>query len=1390
MSSLQRDSFPAMWQDAAKRYKEICGKDLHNLDLSSLHSVDGLEKSLKKQSEEFEEFRGRHRRTYRFMRNAMRPIESLGSIGAQGGGMACPPSALAFGAVLHLIRAAKDVSEAYDEIEDLFKDLQTSTKRLEISSREATAPELQQLLSEHLIALFEVLAYARKAMERKRLLGYARNVTLGKDTSVADAKKKLDRINRREQEMAIAHILAEGRKSHRRIQGVDEKLDDLALQMENLQTPSQEESRQNRRKEIQSILSPSDASEIIFDRNERKRLQGSGDWVRKDNNFKSWFERITPLLWITGIQGAGKSFICSNIISFLREQYPQGVQSASQVSVCYHYFKDNDTSNRSIDQALRNIAFQIYDNDPNTYAKYLGDNLKSTQDIQTIEKAWKKLFAKFFIDEERYDSTAFVVLDGLDEADDSQRKEFLDLVLDIKARAHTRFRLSILLCGQSHAISSDIRIDTPSIVVDEIKNREDIAHFVESETRKRRHLQKSSEIRNLICDTVPKKAGGMFLWADLMIRQLTSLKYPSAIKEALWNAPKGLDEMLDNTLKRFSQTLDWHEAAKLNEVLCWTLLAKRPLKLSEIDAALRCNSPSGESDLDLEGSLREDYALLFALETEDELSAFKLSPDTNLDPCFTEVSFSHVYIAEFFRRNNGHVVRSNKGQAIGYDATAAKIDMFITLLKTITKKEIDKIPDRTNGLNSYAKDYWLQHLQEIDPSEASIADKQRIGPLLVLITRDEKILEEWVGSTNWIMWSEKVVSTIRDWFEDEEVFTSLPDADKEWIRSVAPEPFKQVPALLAKKWFAKNTGWDATGCFASIFAYQQSLEGMPTPEKMLKIDNADIVLKTATRVNIESGAAWYEGVAQVLRYYLFFDKAEEYAQKALNLDSRSWTAQYIVASVHQSRKDHEMALSLYKKLIETMKKEPTFQKHVEIDATEEADMDFKETLCRSLSNAAGCLESFGRSDEAYEKYYEAWTVAPMMKYDCFDAFKKCLVHLDRQNRYHNVFELVEKLKGFKTCNNPRSFLTQNMASLQDNPWDSFFPCILHAARQTGRTRYLADLVDDVIQSLSRPKETTTLELFLAEIYCFDLDSVEDAFSIWIQLSKRHFRKADYPSRFAKTRSTQRLAEYYFTQARNAEDAASRSNYSQGLEDLGKNPSGSGEEITLHVASLILGLWYRLDGREEEYRACLKPHVKVALEILSDDDPENDDEAYGKLARLLVYAADDENAIGMFRTYCAPKMKIEDSSLLLSLAGSPGSSEAEAEDPGLEGGKAQQTEKKSGEVKAKKEDVIEKRNARSRFVCDGVCHRAMPGAIKLTEAFWTCRYCYDIEFCDDCHHLLKEDKLPMKICSPKHEWLRVQLTDQEIPYQKVFIGQSDDLMDLDEFKKGMRRTWNL
>jgi hypothetical protein len=336
--------------------------------------------------------------------------------------------------------------------------VQDFTVRLCVYSREQFSKELSGQLSDILVTLIEIFALSRKAIKGGRFLKFARNVLVGSDDKIHAAVGKLAKLTATEDRLVGAETLTETKRTGRAVDDVavtvistnitvqetgvtvgqmslevielNEKVGNLVLAINETKDEAKAEQDKGHQDIVKRVLQPSVTAQDWYDKINKSRVPGTGDWIRGEDFFKSWIEKDIPVLWVSGNPGAGKSYLSSNIISFLRDQHPQGVQHPSHVSVGYFFFKDDNPKTRSFHQALRDLAYQISQNDP-VYAKYVAANCDSPEDINTLQSAWRNLFINFFVKKKDVGSSVYLIIDGVDEAYDAERQAFLDLVKDV-----------------------------------------------------------------------------------------------------------------------------------------------------------------------------------------------------------------------------------------------------------------------------------------------------------------------------------------------------------------------------------------------------------------------------------------------------------------------------------------------------------------------------------------------------------------------------------------------------------------------------------------------------------------------------------------------------------------------------------------------------------------------------------------------------------------------------------------------------------------------------------------------------------------------------------------------------------------------------------------------
>lgn len=119
----QKDQSSAICEKAIRKYHEITGETL-GVDFLKVQNVNDLTKEIEQRNNTFREFREKRGAIFDVLESALVPVQLFSNLAAGGASMAFPPSSLVFGAVMHLVDAAKGVSTSYNAIQDLMQMLQ------------------------------------------------------------------------------------------------------------------------------------------------------------------------------------------------------------------------------------------------------------------------------------------------------------------------------------------------------------------------------------------------------------------------------------------------------------------------------------------------------------------------------------------------------------------------------------------------------------------------------------------------------------------------------------------------------------------------------------------------------------------------------------------------------------------------------------------------------------------------------------------------------------------------------------------------------------------------------------------------------------------------------------------------------------------------------------------------------------------------------------------------------------------------------------------------------------------------------------------------------------------------------------------------------------------
>ncbi|KAJ5819255.1 NACHT and TPR domain protein [Penicillium riverlandense] len=1371
------DQSSVIYEKAIRKYREITGETLGVDFFTKIRSVSDLTKEIDERNRAFREFREKRGAIFDVLKAALVPVQLFGNLAAGGASMVFAPSSLVFGAVMQLVDAAKGVSASYDAIQDLMQMLQDFTIRLRTYTQEVISEAISDKLGDIIVTLIEIFALSSKTIQRGRLLKFTRNILLGNDDAIQAAMARLDKLTQVEANLVGAETLTESKRAGRVVDGISvtvnatnatvletgmtvnqmsAQVHDVQDMLEKLIVSANEKSQDTREDQealqrvINQVLRPSkvDSAQEWFDKIHKARVPSTGDWVHRDDVFQSWINKETPVIFVSGNPGSGKSFLAANMISFLLKRFPPGLQCSPMISIGYFFFKDDKPETRSFHQALRDLAFQISRNDPE-YRKHLG-TIEEYEQISTLESAWRLLFGEYFLKNPKIESTVYILLDAVDEALDEERKCFVDLAKQLYSNQSC---LQLAIVGRpyiSDQLLEGLEAKVPTLHVTKQKNSGDITQYIHVSIKKSLVLRRvSAKLRDEIIEKLSARAEGMFLWVNLMLQELAKKRNETSIRRALDQAPKGLKEMLRHVLATFSERSNEEELEYLNETLLWVTCANQPWRLAEIEAVLRLKSPEGDGMIDLEGALRRQWASFFSLDREDGLTTAELedgsadldafdwrteeekqdeyeSPEEDYFMAFnskkdtTTVTFCHASIGDFFRDElEGKVSATGGHIGVGVNYNEAKVHILLTYLRLITNPDFATKADDSGRMLRHAAQHWGDHLLTTFPSKGSTEDRREIAKMLLTAFRSEESMSNWLGGNDWAL-STAIIKAVRQWWQEQDVQEFLSPEEKEFISTTVEEPanlLKPMVMFCIKRWLWEDLPSPAP-MVSIVRRYQMLVKGEEVQDDNRNL-TAEEVVEAAEFGGFEKTSQWFQQCAIALRESGCHEEALQYFEKAMELNPDNWRTLHELAQTYREQDDWQKSIELWERarlsLLTTIAEAPD-------------NVPLKGHLHECLERMAQIYEEQEDREKRFEAVQEAYQYAP----SCWTCVYALLEYHNDNCAYEVSMNLLKSLADSPAPEEDFSELTRFLLA---NVFDVDGKSRL-AADAASATNDL-DFVLESLQTAARVARTASRTLIAAEvdmaiarIYDEILFDHLKAIRCWEKIMDT------YSSSSAGTLigtirqlASSRLAQAFLCNAvevgvgtPEAEESVAK------LEKLACESQYHSLGSYAFVPNVYLGIYCHLRGQDERARTLFRPSLQRSVQALLDHNPKNWE--LSDLQYTLMRAGDFKNAIAI----------------------------------------AHRSEQDNGDP---------------WYKCRGPCRRKAP----TRDGYSICPICLEGKLCPNCVELV-EDAMPKKRCNSQHTRYFVSIPSQlkEIRSGTVQVGGEE--MELETWLNQLRKEWTL
>ncbi|CCF38622.1 NACHT and TPR domain-containing protein [Colletotrichum higginsianum] len=1418
--SIQRQ-FAAILADAQKQYASSTGLDLKDYMNPPMRTTEDLLNVINRQNEQFQSFREKRQTLFQVLSTACKPLEVVGEALAGASEEIFPPGQTIFAAVMYLINAAKDVSACYDSIIDLFDQMQDFTVRLKFYVSQKLSAELYDKVVKILVTIFEIFVLATHEVRKGRLKSYFKRL-LGSESKVPDAMKKLASLTEGEERLVIAETSAGVKRSLSNQERLLEMMSRVDVNVQTLRTETRvpqtrEQALSSNRDKLKGILQPSVYPEDTYSALNRTRTQGTCDWIFDDPSLKDWLAGNVRFLWISGNPGTGKSYITSRLVSWgqdlLNKQETNNMMG-------YFFFRQNNPESRSMTQALRDIAYQISEQDV-FYGKQLVSEVSTGDEIKTVSSAFRKLLVEPCVPD-KWKRFIYVLMDGLDEADLREVKEFLSLLDDLNQQPGQGTRVQVALIGRT-TLTDDVmdhlgndstggqQLRTLHVTPD--RNSSDIVSYIVEGVNSARILRGSTDdFKQSIIETMTKQVDGLFILAKFMLAELNRIRHPRRIVESLQSYPQEINGMLKKAVLGFSSSITQEEADDLNEILRWVSVAEMGLTLEQIESVLTLKM--GDAPFQLEESLRGQFSCFFTLEREDGLStadladrhelhrrltSIELDPIKRTSPDFldmerdieyfsnkrtTYVTFFHASVKEFFREDASTDLRAGaQHPSIGFKLADARLHVLQTCLKIFTDPTYFNLGEEGLSLQRYAAWYWPEHLDDIDIKSVPASEKADIGNRLYIMLTDPTILLTWTNlfEESLDIWTDHNIEVVSRWLKDADATSTLTVEQKAWATAASASPARLLEPMgrtFAKAWLVEGFGMYMPTLFC--FGVVQSL---PLMEKGAKWSDSEyhwqeVPLETRIQQAAEWASHpktghWYRRIGSTLLNLGEHTKALEYFEKALAEDSNIVESCGRMGLCQFLKGNYEKALKLH------LMCEVVEQEHM-AKGYYKTDHELKAAKWRLYKNQAQIAECYNRMKrvesslaycrKAMRNAYEAPEFEPEIAY---------MRVLTENNRVTEMMSLFEGLDGRYTERGNSRFVLFLLTQIPDQSIKNWFP---QAAARTGKTSVLADRYVNGIESAHDAQDSWKefyLRNALGNVY-MAAQEYDNAISIQESICFVEYKaRGSLAVRVEYIASFKQLARAYSLKALEADETLRSDAVEPWVKKLEKlmeqQRKYQNRDVPLHMAgfdfneaSIFLILLYRLRNREAESRRLLGGMVSDSLQLLEDDEPQNDEISIRHLQRTLVAAGDGVNAQALWQSTRTPPTPTNLSGHLAP--------ERRSSSPRIGG--------LSPRRRGKQITLTRVFSESGQISCDHCLRRFQP-----PDTFAVCWYCVNLKFCLPCQSAIKSQNFTpghTSACRPSHDWLLVPALTKDLQPGEILVGEK--VQTLGEWKSALRQKW--
>ncbi|KAK3943389.1 ankyrin repeat-containing domain protein [Diplogelasinospora grovesii] len=367
----------------------------------------------------------------------------------------------------------------------------------------------------------------------------------------------------------------------------------------------------------------------------------TGSWFLDGGAFQTWLHEDSSFLWLHAIPGSGKTVLASSVINYLKDH----VQSRD-VGLAYFYCDYKDAQKQEPSKLLGTVLAMLAKQNRRVFENIQDFFLNQLRESPTFTAEFDELLNNFSTFLSGHFRSVVIVVDALDELDSNS---WDCLTHAFKTLREECSNLKILVTSRDELAIARAFEDLPSTSIEPADVASDIRDFVSAEIAdriKQRKLKlRDPDLERVIRESLVEGSKGMFQWVRCQIETLCKLRNDKAIRAALSNLPKTLQDTYIRILQRVE---DEHpeDVEVLRKVLCWLVRGVRNISLSALAEGIAIDPESGDDCMDFSAVDTDPEDILELLGGLVTVSADKV------------VSLAHYTVKEFLESDDMRRIKS------------------------------------------------------------------------------------------------------------------------------------------------------------------------------------------------------------------------------------------------------------------------------------------------------------------------------------------------------------------------------------------------------------------------------------------------------------------------------------------------------------------------------------------------------------------------------------------------------------------------------------------------------------------------------------------------------------------------------------------------------------